>query len=216
MKNRSESMKTIAPKLLEIQKNLDVVKHNKSAYNYTYADLEACVNELVPKLHAANMLYWHSVDYVDGVELIETVIMCAESTEWISSKIKLLYPEQTAEWVELRGKQKIETKVREVGPDPQEQGSAITYSKRYGLCGLAGLLADGDADGANKRKQEAANKANWSWSESEESFMFKLMKDKKVKESAIKEYMNKEYNIDSFKDLNKAQYDKIISFLQRK
>lgn len=130
--NKSESIKTIAPALLEAQKTMTFAKKDaknpffKSRYADLNSVLEACKGPL--NSNGITVLQSHDGDNV------ETVLLHS-SGEWMSSSTRIVVSKQN---------------------DPQALGSAISYARRYGLQSFVSLPAeDDDGEKAVARVVEA-------------------------------------------------------------
>lgn len=103
-------------------------------YEYHYADLAAIRESYREPYSKHGLTVTHSMAQADGHLVITTTLM-HESGQWCDSA----YP------VAAYAK-------------PQEQGSAITYAKRYNVCMLADIVADDDDDGAAAQQAEPQRK----------------------------------------------------------
>lgn len=133
----SESIKSIAAALLKFQGAVEGVEKNRSnpAFKSRYANLEAVRDTAVPELQKVGLLYTQSPGaIVDGVMAVTTMIIHAESGEWM----------------------KFEGDIALGKRDPQGVGSAITYMQRYSLMAALGLPpVDDDGEGAMDRSRPA-------------------------------------------------------------
>ena len=101
-------------------------KRGAYEYTYHYADLADTVAAAQPILttHGLSVAQFPEYDGV-GEDLLTTRVM-HESGQWLESSMRLLMAKQ----------------------DPQGQGSAVTYARRYSYCAALGIVADEDDDGA--------------------------------------------------------------------
>jgi hypothetical protein len=133
MITHSESIKAIAAALFTFQGAVDGVEKNKvnPGFKSRYANLEAVRDTAVPELQKVGLLYTQSPGaIVDGVMAVTTMIIHAESGEWM----------------------KFEGDIALGKRDPQGVGSAITYMQRYSLMAALGLPpVDDDGEGAMER-----------------------------------------------------------------
>lgn len=104
-----------------------------------YVSLDTLLELLVPVLNAAGLVLTQQPTHVDGQPALRTRIVHGESGEADESVMLLMLSKS----------------------DPQGQGSAITYARRYSLMAVLGLSADADDDGnaASRRRQDAPPKA---------------------------------------------------------
>jgi hypothetical protein len=133
----SNSVASIAPALLKAQKLMGAAKKGaanpffKSKYADLGAVLEAC-KELLNE-NGITILQPHTSSE-RGKFVVTTLLH--ESGEWIESETEIVYSKEK---------------------DPQAQGSAISYARRYGLQSLVSLPAEDD-DG-EKAMSRGASKA---------------------------------------------------------
>ena len=132
---KSESIKELAVALNKAQATLQVAKKGSENpfFHSKYADLlsvwDACREALVS--NGLSVVQIADISFnADGKAVLETILMHT-SGEWIKGRLPLL----------------------PVKPDPQAQGSAITYARRYSLSAIVGLCTeeDDDAEGAMDR-----------------------------------------------------------------
>jgi len=135
---KSESIKEIAKALSEFQ--ISVGKVTKDATNpffrSKYASLENVIDTALVPLNANKLSF---AQFPDGDGLYTLVMH--ESGEWIGAHASL----------ELKGH------------TPQDQGSAITYMRRYALSAALGLATEDDDDG-NAASKPVAKPLEKPWS----------------------------------------------------
>lgn len=126
--NRSETIGTLAKALAKAQAAIKPAAKGAENpfFKSSYADLPAIQLACRQHLAANDIAVIQSTSFdTDGV-LLETML-AHSSGEWVSGT----YP------------------VRPAKADPQSMGSAITYSRRYALAAMVGVVAeDEDDDGA--------------------------------------------------------------------
>ena len=129
---RSETIGHLAEALAAAQGEFEVVKKDNEAqaggkFSYKYADLASIVAMASPVLtkHALAVAQFPETTE-PGYEGLTTLVMHS-SGEWVSSTMSLLMPERAT---------------------PQQQGSAITYARRYAYGAVLGIVTDVDDDGA--------------------------------------------------------------------
>lgn len=125
--NKSESIKELATALSKAQAMFTgAVKDSTNPhYKSKFASLESVVDALSHGFKENGLSYSQLTDIKDGALCIETVIMHS-SGEWICGT----YP------------------LNAIKQDPQGQGSAMTYARRYALtaaCGIYQVDDDGEA-----------------------------------------------------------------------
>jgi len=129
----SESIKTIAPLILKVQKQIGSAK--KAGYNpffkSHYANLGSVMEVCKDKLNTVGIAVMQNLGVtVNGGQFLETILL-HDSGEWIGARMKLTPAKDN---------------------DPQAQGSAITYARRYALQAMMFIPSeDDDAEGAMKR-----------------------------------------------------------------
>lgn len=104
------------------------VAKNKTAqvgkYSYQYVDI-AQIHEY---LESIGMHYYQYIDRIDGDDYIMTVKVDAEGNEGIP----------------LRGARVVDATLNGVSNPAQQQGSALTYARRYSLLMAFGLATEDD------------------------------------------------------------------------
>jgi hypothetical protein len=152
----SESAKSIAEALWNVQKNLPTLGKDSTAkiptksggeYSYKYVSLDHLMEKVLPLLNEHKLVLIQSPGFVSPESIIPVL------------RTKLIhYPS---------GEVHEDTMLLAAsGTSPQDQGGAITYARRYALMAMLGLVADEDKDGAvpdrlpegEKPKSTAQNK----------------------------------------------------------
>lgn len=142
----SPSILKIAPALLKAQgKMTGAVKDAKNPFfKSSYADLNAVREACTPALHENEILVLQPMIQKDGKSFVRTLLLHS-SGEYFGSDTEVVCAKQN---------------------DPQAQGSAITYARRYGLQSLVSLgSADDDGEGAMNRSD---SRKQWRKEASEE------------------------------------------------
>lgn len=135
---QSESIIKISAALLKAQKSMGVAKKgaNNPYFHSTYADLGSIMEVCKNPLNDNGILVLQPVGHDELGEYVETVLV-HESGEFLSDRMKI-----------------------NPGTKPQEQGSAITYARRYALQSMLFIPAeDDDGNAASKtasKKDEPA------------------------------------------------------------
>lgn len=147
MLTHSESIANIAKALALAQTKMNAITRNKSVqvegqrgrYSYTYAELADVVDAVLPALNSEGIGVIQGPGSLDDGTIIVDTMLVHESGEWM----------------------RCELAMKPTRPDPQGQGSAITYCRRYALMAIAGVAPEDD-DGAaasappTKAQQKAA------------------------------------------------------------
>ena len=132
--DRSEKLDKIAPAILALQRDLDPVKKDARGHHGTYATLGACIEEIIPKANALDL----TITQWGGGQAIETMIMHS-SGQFIAGSLDLILKSL----------------------DPQAQGGAITYARRYMLSASVSLAAeDDDGQAATDKARAATTQSN--------------------------------------------------------
>jgi len=118
-----EAQKAI--KSLPRTKEVSVRTKSGSTYAFRYAPLDAIITHVRKPLTDNGLWFMQSVERVDDLTVLKTFLVHS-SGECFSTVVPLSLNQSMT---------------------PQEQGSALTYAKRYGLCAILGLVADEDDDG---------------------------------------------------------------------
>jgi hypothetical protein len=130
-------MVNIAKAILKAQKEMgNAVKDSKNPFfKSKYADLNSIREASIPVLNAAGISVLQPTVTVDGRSFVRTTLL-HESGETITSDTEIICAKQN---------------------DPQAQGSAISYARRYGLQSLLCIGAvDDDAEASMGRSATTA------------------------------------------------------------
>ncbi len=132
----SESIKEITVALIAAQGGLPKLSKDKinPFFKHGYVGLETVMPEALAILNKNGMALTQTVGTAEGGGTTLSTTILHSSGEWISDTQPLLL----------------------VKPDPQGQGSAITYGRRYAVMAMLGLVADDDDDGAAASPRDAA------------------------------------------------------------
>jgi hypothetical protein len=128
---RSESIKTILPKLLIIQKKIEnVTKDNINPFHHSkYAGLPDIIDACKKHINDEGMIVTQVVTSKEGKDYLETLIIDVETCEYVGS------------FAELKDVKNM-----------QSMGSSITYLRRYALQSLLFMSAvDDDAESTMDR-----------------------------------------------------------------
>ncbi len=110
----------VANKVPAIQKN-SINPH----FGNTYVSLDRVLETVLPVLAEDNLMLMQWPTNVSGVPALRTVIYDIETEESMEDTMMLVLERD----------------------NPQGQGSALTYAKRYAILSIFGLTADEDDDG---------------------------------------------------------------------
>lgn len=114
-------------RLLEAQIDMpNLVKDAENPhFKNKFVSLDSLLNAVVPVLNKHGLILMQSVCVLEGQPALETLIMSSKGGPGFSSTMLLMMKAN----------------------DPQGQGSAITYARRYSLMAMLGLAAGEDDDG---------------------------------------------------------------------
>ncbi|MGL4758915.1 MAG: ERF family protein [Patescibacteria group bacterium] len=116
---------SIYKKIGKIQREIGIIKKDAKGFNYTYASYDSIIRELLPHLLKNNLTF---VFVFDG-DVIKLKIIDTDSSEIEESSLNMKHDST-----------QVKLSVY------QQQGSAITYYKRYMISALFGLVTDEDND----------------------------------------------------------------------
>lgn len=136
--NSSEKVGVLFSALAKAQAKFDEINRNKTAkvrgtnrkdgtaveYSYRYADLGATLAAILPALNSEGIALIQPVRVTSKGVVVTTILMHGESEQWVSEEYEI--PAYSS---------------------PQDQGSAITYARRYSVWCLAGVAPEDDDDG---------------------------------------------------------------------
>lgn len=128
-------MSALAQALLAFQADAPALQRDaiNPHFRSKFISLESLMTAVVPVANKHGLVITQFPTVVDGQPALRTRIVHAESGESLEDRM-LLMPAKT---------------------DPQGQGSAITYARRYALMAALGLVADEDDDGNAASKSGA-------------------------------------------------------------
>jgi hypothetical protein len=122
-------VKQVYSRLAKAQAEFKIIIKNKVAkvgsYSYRYADLAECLSAVKDALAKYELAVTQNVVLVDSQYWLQTMLHYGNET--VYSHVPLIMPDK---------------------PTPPSLGSALTYSRRYGLCGLLNVVGEEDDDGA--------------------------------------------------------------------
>ena len=130
----SASVKELATALIAVQADLPTITKDRLAkgekFSYAYVGLDTVMPEALAILNKNGLALTQTVGTAeDGTGTTLSTMLLHKSGEWLSDTQPLLLARQ----------------------DPQGQGSAITYARRYGVMAALGMVADEDDDGASAK-----------------------------------------------------------------
>lgn len=197
------SKKGLAAAILAFQANPpEVVKSapNK-AYNSKYANIADWLGAVLPKLNEQGIILIQSPGCDDEGRDTLTTKLIHEPTGEAEQSTMLLKPTK---------------------PDPQGQGSAITYARRYMLEAMLGLAAEDDDGNAasSGSKTTATNyqpprqQRNGVITERQIALIGARSREAGVPDDYLKLILKEEADVDSRKDVPRAKLDAILKRIE--
>lgn len=123
----------------EDKKIENTVTKNKKGYGYKYTDL-AQIHEY---LQQNNLRYFQCIKRVENDDYIFTQKLKLKDSQWVN------------DGEALQGCRVVNAQIAGISNPAQEQGSALTYARRYSLLMAYGLATeDDDAQALSKPKEE--------------------------------------------------------------
>ncbi|MBX9687368.1 MAG: ERF family protein [Candidatus Obscuribacterales bacterium] len=131
---QSDDISELAGALCSFQYELEGAKKdsNNPFFKSRYADLESCLDALKEPLHNHGLSVVQTGRISEAGPVLVTTLL-HRSGQWIKGELAIVCTKQN---------------------DPQAQGSALTYARRYGLCAITGLVQVDDDGEAAKGKPE--------------------------------------------------------------
>jgi hypothetical protein len=122
----SENSKNLASALLAVQRDAPSLQRDgiNPHFKSKYVSLDSLMSQVLPVLNKHDLVLLQQPTVHEGQPALRTRILHAPSGEAEEDTMLLVL-----------GKQ-----------DPQGQGSALTYARRYALMAMLGLVADEDDD----------------------------------------------------------------------
>ena len=149
---------TIWKAMMDFRGKVDQVERtSKNEFlSYKYANINNIIDTIKPVLYEVGMGYIQTVQYIDGVDLLNTKIYLVDyPEEFIESNIRLVMAKE----------------------DSQSLGSSITYNRRYALWSMFSLeVHDDDGERATQTKTKTQTQ---SWNEHINEIKGKIDKAKK-------------------------------------
>ena len=200
---QSENTKQISSAIIKVRGQMGPVTKSTEGHHGYYADNFAVIESCMSLLLAEGLMTTQSPMPIEGIDYLVTQILHAESGEFLRSYTRI-----------VNGR----------ADDPQAQGSAITYVRRYALEAILCIQredADDDGEGAMpadkaKTSQEKPQsqlkpaddrkiKAN------QAGMLFHRFNDCKFTPEEVKAYLIFNFKVEKKDDLTNAQMDVILA-----
>jgi len=184
--------------LMDFRSQVDSVERtSKNEFlNYHYANINNIIDTIKPVLYDLGMGYVQTIQYVDGIDLLNTrVFLVDHPEEYIESNVRLIM----------------------VKEDSQSLGSSITYNRRYSLISIFSLeVEDDDGERAVKTKPKTPTQ---SWNAHINEIKAKIDKAKKDgdSEKAIKiwEYLEEKTLNDNGQLMETSRYIPMVDYYEQ-
>lgn len=197
MINKSESIKNIADAIVKFQSEVETLKRTSSNpfFKSTYTTLEDIVGSIRP------ILAKHGLSFLQNTN-------GSINGDVISVSTMLLH--ETGEFIEFEPLQ------IKISGNVQQSMATVTYLRRYSLqCALGIVTTDEDDDGnlaSGLDKTNAAKNNGYKVTQKQLSRLYAIGIRKGFDANGLKTLCK----LESLNDLNKDQYDKLVSWLEQK
>ncbi len=201
---KSESIKELTAALSKAHLDFKPIKRTeevdyqttKGRKKYSYAPLSEVIEATKKALSDNGLAVTQFTTLIDGNTILVT-LLSHNSGEWISG----------------------ESYVGKQDQPPQEEGSALTYKRRYGLSAILNVSSEEDDDGTTA--QESKEKPNLETSpqipdgitEAQSRKLYVTAKEKALTPGQMKAYIETKFNKLSSKDLTKNEASQLIEDL---
>jgi hypothetical protein len=186
--------KTLHEALLAVQSELKPLEKDGQANYGKYVTLGTLMETVLPLLNKHGLVLTQNVTTLDGHPALETVIFTP--VEKVNSTMLLMCKSD----------------------DPQSQGSAITYARRYALSAMLGIVGDEDDDGEAGTQAARTGSTIRKASEKQLDFIKDLLKQKEVtKADDIRRLITLVTSAEpnSYADLTADQATALIEYLKK-
>jgi len=189
---------TIWKAMMDFRGKVDQVERtSKNEFlSYKYANINNIIDTIKPVLYELGMGYVQTVQYIDGVDLLNTrVYLVNHPEEFIESNIRLVMAKE----------------------DSQSLGSSITYNRRYALWSMFSLeVHDDDGERATQTKTKTQTQ---SWNEHINEIKGKIDKAKKDgdldKANDIWEWLDDKTRNDSGELIETSKYISMVDYYEQ-
>lgn len=167
------------------------VPKNKQGYGYKYADL----SQIHTLLEENGLSYYQFIDRLEGDDYIMTVAIDAEGNESAP----------------IRGCRVVQATLSGKSNPAQEQGSALTYARRYSLLMAFGLATDDDdAECLTRKKEQPRKEQPKSNAKKISDMQFDSVTDALEEMGKTAEGICNYYRIKAIRDMNTDQYTNLM------
>lgn len=210
----------LAKALVEVQKKLVPVKKNKENpfYKSHYSDLVAVWESCKKELADNGFAFTQSTGFI-GDRFVLTTSLLHVSGGVLSGNY----------WINC-----------EKMTDPQKLGSAITYSRRYALCALVGIVCEDEDDDGNSaahheavkhdapkkeypKQETGGEQKNFTprnpsapISEKQGKLLYAKWKSAGRADEEVKSYLKTKYGLDSTKQISQGIFQDVLNWVDSK
>ena len=189
---------TIWKAMMDFRGKVDQVERtSENAFlSYKYANINNIIDTIKPVLYELGMGYVQTVQYIDGIDLLNTrIYLVNHPEEFIESNIRLVMAKE----------------------DSQSLGSSITYNRRYALWSMFSLeVHDDDGERATQTKTKTKTQ---SWNDHINEIKAKIDKAKKngdlEKATKIWEYLEDKTLNDSGQLIETSRYIPMVDYYEQ-
>ena len=189
---------TIWKAMMDLRGKVDQVERtSKNEFlSYKYANINNIIDTIKPVLYELGMGYVQTVQYIDGIDLLNTrIYLVNHPEEFIESNIRLVMAKE----------------------DSQSLGSSITYNRRYALWSMFSLeVHDDDGERATQTKTKTKTQ---SWNDHINEIKAKIDKAKKdgdlEKATKIWEYLEDKTLNDSGQLIETSRYIPMVDYYEQ-
>ena len=193
-----ENKPTIWKAMMDFRGKVDQVERtSKNEFlSYKYANINNIIDTIKPVLYELGMGYVQTVQYIDGIDLLNTrIYLVNHPEEFIESNIRLVMAKE----------------------DSQSLGSSITYNRRYALWSMFSLeVHDDDGERATQTKTKTKTQ---SWNDHINEIKAKIDKAKKdgdlEKATKIWEYLEEKTLNDSGQLIETSRYIPMVDYYEQ-
>lgn len=104
--------------------------------------------------------------------------------------------------------------------DIKQFGSLLTYGRRYQLAAILGVCADEDKDAVAFDKPKSGvknpNSGDRRITEAQRKRLFAIMNKQEINQEVFKDYLKKNYKIESSKEILMKDYESIVNYVEGK
>ena len=197
-KTKTKTKPNIYKALMDFRYRVDSVERtSKNEFlNYHYANINNIIDTIKPVLYELRMGYVQTVQYIDGVDLLNTrVFLVDHPEEFIESNIRLIMTKE----------------------DSQQLGSSITYNRRYALISTFSLeVEDDDGERAVQTKQKTSTQKRNEHFNEIKAKIDKAKKDGDLDKSAeIWDWLNDKIRTDEGEVIETSMYIPMVDYYEQ-